>query len=63
MNNLVYSTLSETVDTVLVDGSSVLEGGQPTNLDAGEAYEKIDAAAESLCNRIGFPLPQHWPVI
>ena len=63
VNNLVYSTLSETVDTVLVDGSFVLEGGQPTNLDAAEAYEKIDAAAESLCSRIGFPLPQHWPVI
>ena len=63
VNNLVYSSLMETVDTVLVDGNPVLQGGKLTNIDAGEAYERIDAVAEARCRRIGFPLPQNWPVI
>ena len=63
VNNLVYSSLSETVESVLVDGSWVLQGGELVNLDAAEEYERIDAAAKALCDRVGFPLPQHWPVI
>ena len=63
MNNLVYSSLSETVETVFVDGNLVLLDGDLTNLDAVDAYKNIDASAESLCSRIGFPLPQHWPVV
>ena len=62
VNNLVYSSLTETVDTVFVDGREVLEGGKLTNVDAAEAYEKIDAAAHALCKRVGFPLPGNWPV-
>ena len=63
VNNLVYSSLSETVESVLVDGSWVLQEGELVNLDAAEEYERIDAAAKTLCDRVGFPLPQHWPVI
>ena len=63
VNNLVYSSLSETVETVFVDGKPVLLDGDLTNLDAVDAYKNIDAVAESLCSRIGFPLPQHWPVV
>ena len=63
VSNLVYSSLTETVDTVLVNGNAVLEGGKLTNVDAEEAYPRIDAAAYGLCERIGFPLPGNWPVI
>ena len=63
VTNLVYSSLTETVDTVLVNGNPVLEGGKLTNINSDEAYARTDAAAESLCARIGFPLPGTWPVI
>ena len=63
VNNLVYSSLTETVDTVFVEGRLVLEGGKLTNIDSEDAYRRIDAAAEGLGKRIGFPLPGNWPVI
>lgn len=63
VNNLVYSSLTETVDTVLVNGNAVLEAGKLTNIDTEAAYARADAAAYGLCERIGFPLPGNWPVI
>ena len=61
--NLVYSSLSRTVDTVIVDGEIIFEGGQFTRFDAHEAYRRIDAAGAAVRERIGAAIPPAWPLV
>jgi cytosine/adenosine deaminase-related metal-dependent hydrolase len=58
VNNLIYSAQSVGVDTVVVDGTIILEGGEFTRVDERAAYQRIDAAAKALFGRMGFHFPQ-----
>ena len=62
VNNLVYGAQSVGVDTVLVDGEAVLEGGRFTLVDEQQQYATIDAAASALLERIDFKPTPVWPV-
>lgn len=62
VRSLVYSAQSTGVDTVVIDGRVVLEGGELTTIDEGAALEKIDRAASDLSRRMGFEVPGQWPV-
>ncbi len=62
VNNLIYGAQSVGVETVLVDGETVLEGGQFTRVDEQKQYASIDAAALDLHRRIDFKPPPAWPV-
>ena len=63
VTNLVYHSHSRTVDTVLVDGEIILEGGNFTRFDAKQLYGQIDAAAAALEKRIGFQEKTAWPLV
>ena len=63
INSLIYSAQSTGVDTVIVDGEIVLEGGRVTRLNEEEAYRRIDAAARRLYKRMGWEAKDRWPVI
>ncbi len=63
VNSLLYSAQSVGVDTVVVQGEVILEGGRFTRLDARAAYERIDKAARSLYDRMGFVIEHRWPVV
>ena len=63
VENLVYFSLSRTVDTVIVGGEIIYDHGQFTLIDADQAYARIDACGESVKNRIGTKVPSPWPVI
>jgi 5-methylthioadenosine/S-adenosylhomocysteine deaminase len=64
VNNLVYSADGRSVDTVLVDGQIVVEGGRMTRFDEDELYEEVKAInwAERFTDRTGLPLRIRWPV-
>ena len=61
--DLVYAAQSKTVDTVLIDGEVILKDGRFVAFDENEAYAEIDKAARALVKRLGFEIPQRWPVI
>lgn len=63
VTSLVYSAQSTGVDTVIVDGEIILEGGRFTRLDEEAEYRRIDAAARALYKRMGFQIPHRWPVL
>jgi cytosine/adenosine deaminase-related metal-dependent hydrolase len=62
VNTLVYSAQSTGVDTVIVEGRVVLEGGSPTLVDAERILAEVDGAAASLYDRMGWRFPTRWPV-
>jgi cytosine/adenosine deaminase-related metal-dependent hydrolase len=48
ISNLVYHTLAQTVDMVLVGGEVILEGGRFTRFDQDAVYDQLDATARDL---------------
>lgn len=52
---LVHSANGSVVDTVVVDGRVVLEGGRPTLFDGDEVIASAEAVARSLWRRHGQP--------
>jgi hypothetical protein len=50
------------VDTVIVDGEIILEGGRFTRVDEEAEYHQIDRAARALYERMGFAIQNRWPV-
>jgi 5-methylthioadenosine/S-adenosylhomocysteine deaminase len=63
INSLIYGAQSVGVDTVLVDGEIILEGGRFTRVDEEHEYREIDRAARALYERMGFRTQHRWPVI
>jgi cytosine/adenosine deaminase-related metal-dependent hydrolase len=63
VNSLIYSAQSTAVDTVVVDGRVILEGGRFTVLDEEAEYAQIDRAARALYERMGFGSQNRWPVL
>ena len=53
VDSLVFYRQSRTVDTVIIDGEAVYDGGRFTRFDAAEAYRQIDAAASRFEKRSG----------
>jgi cytosine/adenosine deaminase-related metal-dependent hydrolase len=64
VNNLVYNADGRSVDTVIVDGAVVLEGGKQRFVDADALYGKVQAIGESLQTRTGITFPRsRWPIV
>ncbi|MBL9216068.1 MAG: amidohydrolase family protein [Opitutaceae bacterium] len=62
VNTLVYSAQSVGVDTCIVEGRVVLEGGRSTLVDEEEILARVDRAAHRLYRRMGWTTPSPWPV-
>jgi cytosine/adenosine deaminase-related metal-dependent hydrolase len=63
MNTLVYNADGRSVDTVLVDGRIVVEGGQATFVDESVLAGRLQAASEALLARTGVEAAApRWPV-
>ena len=63
LNSLIYSAQSVAVDTVVIDGDIVLQGGRFAHINEEEQYHHIDTAARALFQRMGFAMQMRWPVI
>lgn len=48
VQNLVYNTLGQTVETVFVEGEAIFDGGRFTRFDQEEVYRLLDATAQEL---------------
>jgi 5-methylthioadenosine/S-adenosylhomocysteine deaminase len=64
VNNLVYSADGRSVDTVIVEGQVVVEGGRVQMIDERALYDEVDRIdwARLLHERAGLPLRVRWPV-
>lgn len=64
VNNLVYNADGRSVDTVIVDGRIVVEGGRQIWTNAQKLYGQVQAIGESLQARTGISFPaSRWPVV
>jgi cytosine/adenosine deaminase-related metal-dependent hydrolase len=64
VQNLVYNSLSQTVETVMVDGEVVYDQGRFTRFDQEEVYAQLDVAATELEDRLAPTWrEQAWPVL
>ena len=60
---ILYASGSKSVDTVVIDGRVVLQGGEPTLVDAETVYRRVDRAAQEVLGRMGYRTPRRWPHI
>lgn len=63
LRNLVLVDRTKSVDTVIVDGRAVVEGGRPTLIAAEEVYERAGRSARTLTDRLGLKPGTPWSVI
>jgi 5-methylthioadenosine/S-adenosylhomocysteine deaminase len=63
LTNLLYSSQSKTIDTVLVGGKKVVTDGRVSTLDETAALEEINEIAKSLHARMMYEVPRRWPVV
>lgn len=57
---LVYSTGSKTVHTVLIDGQVVLEGRRPTRVAAEEVFGAVQSSVKRIFERMGYTYRPKW---
>jgi hypothetical protein len=53
IRNLFYSSRAKSVDTVIIDGKVVLDGGTFPGLDERETLSHINEASLALISRMG----------
>jgi 5-methylthioadenosine/S-adenosylhomocysteine deaminase len=64
VQNLVYNTLGQTVETVYVQGEAVFDGGRFTRFDQEKVYGQLDAIARELEQRLAPAWRESaWPVL
>ena len=59
VRNLVYSSRSKSIRTVIVDGKVVLDGGEFVGLDEPGLLAQTDAAAKAMLRRMGQPIERN----
>ena len=62
VNTLVYNADGRSVNTVIVDGRIVVEGGVPLYVDEWDLIQKVQRHGESMLARTGTSFPSRWPI-
>lgn len=63
VRNLVLVDRTKSVDTVIVDGRTVVEGGRATLIENEEVYDRAGRSARALSDSLGLKPGTPWPVI
>lgn len=64
VRNLVYSASGDSVDTVIVDGRVVVEGGRPTFVDDEWALiQQVEQVGRRIRSETGVSFPSRWPAV
>jgi 5-methylthioadenosine/S-adenosylhomocysteine deaminase len=64
LQSIVFSASSKAVETVLVNGDIVIDGGRATNVDETQVFAHAREAAKNIMRRVGIPeIPQIWPQV
>ena len=61
--NMAYHALGSTVDSVMVEGEFIYDGGKFTRFDQAEVLREIDARSRIIESRYGVRARDAWPVI
>jgi 5-methylthioadenosine/S-adenosylhomocysteine deaminase len=61
--NLVFAADGHSVDTVVIDGNVVMEGGRILTLDEESVLHELESAGRSILERTGWQPRISWPVI
>lgn len=62
VHNLVYSADGRSVDTVIVDGKILVQGGRCLHLDERSLCEKVQEIGEDILKRAGVSFKYNWLV-
>ena len=60
ISQLVYSTGSKSVHTVLIDGRVVLDARRPTRLDAELIFRSVQSSVARIFDRMGYQFKPKW---
>jgi cytosine/adenosine deaminase-related metal-dependent hydrolase len=63
VDNLVFFAGAATVDTVIVAGETIYDGGRFTRVDAADVYRRVDAKAAAFESTIGTGAYSLWPLV
>ena len=63
--NLVYSATGSSVDSVLVDGKLLVEGGRALTIDEEEVYTQVNRLKSGMLQKTGLleKIKPKWPII
>lgn len=61
-NALVYASDGRNVDTVIVEGETIMEGGDVLTIDAEALYAQVNALSPKLIERAGLTPKPRWPM-
>ncbi|MCE5189388.1 MAG: amidohydrolase family protein [Eubacteriales bacterium] len=59
---MVYSSMSRSVDSVLVDGAFIVRNGKPTRVNLEELAPVIRAKQADMLKRMNYKMTRSWPV-
>jgi 5-methylthioadenosine/S-adenosylhomocysteine deaminase len=60
VSQLVYSSRSKSVHTVVIDGRVVFEARRPTRVDAGEVFAGVQTSARKILDQMQYRLEPKW---
>jgi 5-methylthioadenosine/S-adenosylhomocysteine deaminase len=63
IQNLIYSSRSKGIDTVVVNGRIIVESGNSTTVDLERVLHTAQASSDRVLARMGFRVQDTWPVI
>jgi cytosine/adenosine deaminase-related metal-dependent hydrolase len=64
VRNLVYSSTGDSVDTVIVDGKVVVEGGRPRFVDdLWRLIQQVEEVGRRVRRATGVGFPSRWPIV
>lgn len=63
VQNLIYSSRSKGIDTVVVNGRVIVEAGASTQVDMPRVLADVQRSSSRVLRRMGFRVEQPWPVL
>jgi 5-methylthioadenosine/S-adenosylhomocysteine deaminase len=60
ISQLVYSTRSDSVHTVVIDGRVVLDARQPIGVDSASVFADVQASVKRVFDRMGYSYRPRW---
>jgi cytosine/adenosine deaminase-related metal-dependent hydrolase len=63
VKNVVFTSGSQDIGTVIVDGRVVVENGRSTRVDHAQVYADAEASATRVADRMGVHPTFTWPIV